>query len=134
MEKRTVKCNGCDNVWESAAMAKNLKCKKCQSVDIQDNYVDPEAEAKAKAEAEAKAKNPEIEIVKATYGAGSKSVDVTEKVKELHVHKFKGFKNYNAHFGGDPVPGKCKVLSITFTVNGEEETRDFSEIDSISLE
>ena len=44
-EKRLVKCNveGCDNVWESEAKPKNLKCKKCGSDDIQDNYVDPDA-------------------------------------------------------------------------------------------
>lgn len=41
--KREVKCNGCEKVWESTAKPENLKCKECDSDDIEDNYVDPDA-------------------------------------------------------------------------------------------
>jgi hypothetical protein len=38
---RDVKCDDCGFVWSSQAMAKNLKCKKCRSESITDNYIDP---------------------------------------------------------------------------------------------
>lgn len=36
-EMRKVKCNGCGNEWESGAKPENLKCKKCDSIDIFDS-------------------------------------------------------------------------------------------------
>ncbi len=41
---RDVRCRTCGRVWSSGAKAKNLKCnKECKSIDIEDNYVNPEA-------------------------------------------------------------------------------------------
>jgi Zn finger protein HypA/HybF involved in hydrogenase expression len=57
---RTVKCNavGCGHIWESGAKSANLKCKKCQSVDIQDNYVDPYEQ-----ETQNEQETPEVKLV-----------------------------------------------------------------------
>lgn len=41
--KRDVRCRTCGRVWSSGAKAEDLKCnKECKSVDIEDNFVDPE--------------------------------------------------------------------------------------------
>ena len=76
-----------------------------------------------------------VEIVRATYGAGEKTVDVTKKVNE----KFSGKRGlnlggYNALFG-DVAPGQFKTLTleIQFKATGEKRTLTFSEDEMILL-
>ncbi len=76
-----------------------------------------------------------VEIVRATYGAGDKTVDVTKKVNE----KFSGKRGlnlggYNALFG-DVAPGQFKTLTleIQFKATGEKRTLTFSEDEMILL-
>ena len=73
-----------------------------------------------------------MEIIKATYGAGNKTIDVTEKVKKLHADGFKKFSNYNSHFG-DPTPGTPKQLSITYKANEKTRSVKFQENTPIKL-
>ncbi len=76
-----------------------------------------------------------VEIVRATYGAGDKTVDVTKKVNE----KFSGKRGlnlggYNALFG-DVAPGQFKTLTleIQFKATGEKRALTFSEDEMILL-
>ena len=73
-----------------------------------------------------------MKIVKATYGAENKTVDVTKKLKEIHANGFKKFTNYNSHFG-DPINGTVKKLSIIYKANGKDETVTILENTPIKL-
>ena len=62
-----------------------------------------------------------IEIVKAVYGAGSKTKDVTEVLRKqvggTPLIAIKG--NYNKAFGGDPARRTPKQLTIEYKINGK---------------
>ena len=81
-------------------------------------------------------KTVDLEIVKATYGAGDQQRDVTKDLK-----KFAGSlplitlpsPSYNASFGGDPAPGIVKQLNIEFTIDGEPGKVTLKENDLILL-
>ena len=61
-------------------------------------------------------------IVKVTYGAKSKTVDVTAKVKKLTARSGKvTLSDHNALFG-DPIQGTPKELVVTIIVDGKERT------------
>ncbi len=64
-----------------------------------------------------------VEILKAQYGTDAKWVDVTEALRR-HVRDFPLIilpsPNYNASFGGDPVPGIVKQLKIQYKLNGKD--------------
>jgi HEAT repeat protein len=76
-----------------------------------------------------------VEIVRATYGAGEKTVDVTKKVNEQFSGK-RGLNlgGYNVLFG-DVAPGQFKTLTleIQFKATGEKRTLTFSEDEMILL-
>jgi hypothetical protein len=71
-----------------------------------------------------------IEIVKAEYGAGSTQRDVTailkKQVGDLPLLALPA-KDYNASFGGDPVPGSPKKLKIQYRLDGKAGEATFDE-------
>jgi hypothetical protein len=71
-----------------------------------------------------------LEIVKAEYGAGEKTKDVTEILRK-HA---KGYRilflpnaSYNESFGGDPASGIVKQLKIRYRIDGKEAEVSLSE-------
>jgi hypothetical protein len=77
-----------------------------------------------------------LEIVKAEYGSGSTQRDVTailkKQVGDLPLLALPA-KDYNASFGGDPVPGSPKQLKIQYRLNGKAGEASFAENDLIVL-
>ena len=71
-----------------------------------------------------------IEIVKAEYGVGTQSRDVTEmlrrQVRDLPLIVLPG-SGYNTAFGGDPAPGVVKQLKIQYRINGKPGEATFAE-------
>lgn len=79
-EKRTVKCNGCGNEWESQAKPKNLKCKKCGGTDIQESIapkVTPPIPEKSKEQLE-----HEADVARRVAVDAKNNKDATEKALE----------------------------------------------------
>jgi hypothetical protein len=75
-----------------------------------------------------------MELIKATYGSESKTVDVTEKIRKLHAGGFKKIGSYNSHFG-NPAPGAPKKLTITYKSKSKNKIRsvDFQEDTPIKM-
>jgi HEAT repeat protein len=71
-----------------------------------------------------------VEILKATYGAGTTQKDVTEELKKhaagLPLVTLPG-DNYNAVFGGDPAPGVTKQLKVQYKLNDKAGEATFAE-------
>jgi HEAT repeat protein len=71
-----------------------------------------------------------VEIIKAEYGAGDKTRDVTEQLQQLAGDLpliALSAANYNESFGGDPAPGTKKELKIEFRINGKPGRAIFAE-------
>lgn len=64
-----------------------------------------------------------LEIIKATYGAGRQTRDVTQQIRKqarnLPLVTLTG-KSYNDSFGGDPASGVVKKLKIEYRMNGKK--------------
>lgn len=77
-----------------------------------------------------------VEILKAEYGAGNKSVDVTAILRK-HVRDFPLIvlpsSSYNSAFGGDPASGVVKQLQVQYRMNGKAGEATFQENDTIML-
>jgi hypothetical protein len=72
----------------------------------------------------------QIEILRATYGAGNAQRDVTTPLKKLvgSVPLIPLQANgYNASFGGDPAPGQQKKLTIQYRLDGKQGEASFAE-------
>lgn len=71
-----------------------------------------------------------LQIIKAQYGAGSTQKDVTALLRK-HAGNLPFIKlpttSYNASFGGDPVPGTVKKLTIEYRINGKLGKASFAE-------
>lgn len=80
--------------------------------------------------AQARLDKVKLEIVKAEYGAGSTQKDVTSILRK-HAGDLPLIMlpsaNYNASFGGDPVPGSVKQLKVQFRINGKPGEATFAE-------
>ncbi|MCA9099756.1 MAG: hypothetical protein KDA63_01310, partial [Planctomycetales bacterium] len=64
----------------------------------------------------------ELEIVKATYGAGERQKDVTAAVAKLAGNRpliALPPESYNDLFDGDPAPGVTKTLTIEYRLDGK---------------
>jgi hypothetical protein len=63
-----------------------------------------------------------LEIVKATYGAGDDQTEVTEVLQRhaggLPLIALPG-RSFNSAFGGDPAPGTPKQLTIEYIMDGK---------------
>ncbi len=86
--------------------------------------------------AQAGQKPVKVEILKAEYGAGAKSKDVTEVVRKragsLPLIVLPS-SSYNSSFGGDPVPGVVKQLKIQYRIDGKPGEATFKENATIML-
>ncbi len=72
----------------------------------------------------------EIKLVKAVYGAGDKTADVTETVQQKMSGApgvFLMVRVDNGTMGVDPAKGAGKQLTLTYTVDGVEKTEKFGE-------
>lgn len=71
-----------------------------------------------------------LEIIEAKYGAGDTRKDVTKnlqkQVRDLPLILLSK-QSYNKSFGGDPVPGSTKELTIKYRINGKEGEATFAE-------
>ena len=78
----------------------------------------------------AKLNKVKLEIVKAEYGAGAKQKDVT-KMLQKQVANVQLISlpspSYAATFGGDPMPGTPKKLTIQYRINGKAGDESFAE-------
>ena len=72
----------------------------------------------------------QVEILRATYGAGAAQRDVTTPLKKL-VGSVPLIPlqaaGYNASFGGDPAPGQSKRLTIQYRMEGKQGEASFAE-------
>ncbi len=62
-----------------------------------------------------------LEIVRARYGEGSNTKDVTATLRQCAASSrvvFLPSSNYNEAFGGDPAPGIVKQLTIRYRIDG----------------
>ena len=72
----------------------------------------------------------ELEIIKAEYGAGEKTKDVTETLRQYAKNYriiFLPSANYNESFGGDPAQNDVKQLTIKYRINGKDGDVTLSE-------
>ncbi|SRR6266487_2239356 len=76
---------------------------------------------------------PGIQILQATYGAGSQQIDVTAKVQSLVQSGRMNVRVENHLFGTDPSFGKTKTLSVLFSSNGVRHRTDIREGEPLSL-
>ena len=76
---------------------------------------------------------PAIQVLQATYGAGSQQIDVTAKVQSLVQSGQTNVRVGNHLFGTDPVFGKVKTLSLLFSANGVQSRTDIREGEPLSL-
>jgi hypothetical protein len=78
----------------------------------------------------------DIEVVRATYGAGDQTKDVTAVVKKsvgkLPIVSLDS-PSYNSSFGGDPAPGVVKRLVVHYKMNGRNGEASFNENSKIIL-
>ena len=71
-----------------------------------------------------------LEIVRAEYGAGDTTKDVTKIVRKQAGNSRwinLASSSYNASFGGDPVPGQVKELKIQYRIDGKSGETSFAE-------
>lgn len=89
-----------------------------------------------KALAQAGQKPVKLEIVKAEYGAGTKTKDVTAILRR-HAKNYRVIflpdGNYNSAFDGDPAPGTVKQLKIKYRIDGKEGDASLNENATIIL-
>jgi HEAT repeat protein len=86
--------------------------------------------------AQAGQKPVELEIIKAEYGAGAKTKDVTETLRKYAKNYriiFLPDTSYNTSFGGDPASGIVKQLKIKYRIDGKEGEVSLNENATIIL-
>ncbi|WP_431288867.1 hypothetical protein [Roseateles chitinivorans] len=80
------------------------------------------------------AQDQRLNIVRATYGAGGRSVDVTDRLRNISRGGVLDVRVDNDLVGRDPAYGEQKTLRVTFTVGrSREQTREVREGDRIRL-
>jgi hypothetical protein len=66
----------------------------------------------------------QLTIIRATYGAGNRSRDVTSRLRSLISGGRLGLTANNDTLGGDPAPGARKILIVTYsTGRGRQQTQ-----------
>ncbi|MBN2292018.1 MAG: PBS lyase, partial [Pirellulales bacterium] len=86
--------------------------------------------------AQAGHKPVKLEIIKAEYGAGKKTKDVTEMLRKYaknHRIIFLPNASYNVSFDGDPAPNIVKQLKIKYRIDGKEGEVSLTENSTIVL-
>lgn len=75
-----------------------------------------------------------LNIVRATYGSGGRTVDVTDRIRNASRGGVLDLRVDNDLAGRDPAYGEQKTLRVTFTVGrGREQTREAREGERIRL-
>ena len=86
--------------------------------------------------AQAGQKPVDLEIIKAEYGAGAKTKDVTTILRK-HAKNYRIIflpsASYNASFGGDPARGVPKQLKVKYRIDGKEAEVSLTENATIVL-
>ena len=78
----------------------------------------------------------QVEITRATYGAGDVQKDVTTPLRKLvgNVPLIPlSAATYSETFGGDPAPGQTKLLTIQYQLDGQAGEASFAEEAEILL-
>lgn len=75
----------------------------------------------------------ELRITKATYGASSRTVDITEKLTNLIEDNKLSTQATNALVQRDPTPGVVKSLYIEYEHRGLKLSKKFTENDFVDL-
>jgi HEAT repeat protein len=123
----------------AVATAARLQGRQSQAAKIMEDVIKltKNAETKSKAEAvrdKLAGVNEGVEIVKAVYGAGNQTADVTAKVRDFSGGStILEIGTYNDAFG-DAAPQVVKTLKITYKIKGgPEKTVEFAENAPINL-
>ena len=74
-----------------------------------------------------------LEIRKAIYGHGSKTADVTGKVRQSVVSGSLNLQVDNSLSGGDPAPNEPKELRVEYSIDGKDESAVIAEGQSINI-
>jgi hypothetical protein len=69
----------------------------------------------------------DLRIVSATYGAGGRSANVTNRLQELIQNDRLNVVVNNDSMGGDPAPDNHKKLEVTYTFRGRQRRATVSE-------
>lgn len=77
--------------------------------------------------------NRGLQIVRAEYGVGDRTVDVTNRLNSLIQNGQLNFQVSNQIMGGDPFPGERKTLTITYTYDGRTDQATIYEGDPLDL-
>ena len=123
----------------AVVIGKKLQGRQPQAAKIMEDVVNKTKRAETRLQAEAirtklAGVDEGVEIVKAVYGVGDKTVDVTAKVRAASGGStLLEIGSYNAAFG-DVAPQVVKTLKITYKIKGgSEKTAEFPENASIVL-
>jgi len=63
-----------------------------------------------------------LQIVRAFYGAGNRTNDVTQRLRNMIRGNSLVVQVNNKNMGGDPAVGADKTLTVTYRFNGREQT------------
>jgi hypothetical protein len=75
----------------------------------------------------------DIQVLRATYGAGNQQIDVTPKVQSLLQSGETNVRVGNHLFGKDPVVGQTKTLHVLLSSNGVQYDTDIREGGQLSF-
>lgn len=81
----------------------------------------------------ASVKAAKLEIIRATYGVGGNTVDLTEKIRALAADGVLNVRADNSLAGRDPSPNAPKTLTVEYLLNGVRATSTTPEDQTLSL-
>ncbi|MBI2689210.1 MAG: hypothetical protein HYX27_23140 [Acidobacteria bacterium] len=74
-----------------------------------------------------------LEIIRATYGAGTTQADVTSRVQSYIVNGAIQIPVNAGTMGGDPVPNTPKILTVIYRLGNQRRTIRISDFDTLRL-
>jgi len=69
----------------------------------------------------------DLRIMRAYYGLNNRTVDVTDRLRNMQQGNYLDVQVNNNNMGGDPAPGADKVLTVIYRSNGMEQTATVKE-------
>jgi hypothetical protein len=121
---------------QEAAKAPELKDEAALVAMCIDHSKGGDATELRKALAQAGHKAVKLEILKAEYGEGAQTKDVTAVLRRQARNYrvlFLPSDSYNETFGGDPAPGEFKHLKVRYRIDGKEGEATLSENATVVL-
>ena len=108
--------------------------KKKEVLTVEDllNKIRTKNQSEDEPQEEIKPKEYGLEITKAIYWSANNRLDVTEELRQM-IRKNTLRTSSNNDIKGDPEPGKVKILSIEYKINGHPLEKDFPEGDRVVL-